>query len=781
LLGATQPNGLPLDLFTNGTAQWLGIQPNLPAAAEQPRVLLVGMPYALKAADSDTLGGLPASAFVQAAVQASSTAPGGTSSNPANAQAGGQDSIASPLTLGGTGTTDFIPLWTNSTTLGSSVLFQSGSGSSAKVGLNTTTPASTLDVNGAGTVRGTLSLPATGTATATQGFNSQPMDLLSSAFNSTTATAVSQHYRWQAEPAGNNTPSESGKLNLLFAPGAAVPAETGLSIASNGQITFAKGQTFPGTGTITGVTTATGTGLTGGGTTGTLSIGLQKTCSTNQVLQWNGSSWVCATVGTGTIAGVTTAAGSGLTGGGTAGTLAIGLQKTCSTNQVLEWNGSAWACSSTGTISGVTAGTDLTGGGTSGTVTLNLDTTKVPLLSGSNTFTANQTFKVNGNSVQIGDMGCGPGYVGLSVFPGGGNVCTGYALMGDTFGNLFFNRPTGGGVNFREGNGTELAISPGGAITATASITAASFFGDGSQLSNIATLAGNNSFGGFNIFGVNTDFTGNGEFAVIGDVNCGAGSVGISFQGLTGTCSNYALLDYNGQTLLNRTSGQNMSFREGNGADQMTLFSGGQVSINPANHPVFVSGNGTFNDYGNLATLTVLDNTTDTLTHMFEALAPNNGSAGCWIDTAGDMSCFGPAVRAGGAVGSAVQVDDGRQVELSAIQSPEDWFEDYGSGSLSDGAASVALDPTFAQTVNAGVEYHVFLTPKGDCEGLYVANETPTSFEVHEVRGGRSSVGFDYKIVAKRKGRENIRLADKTEMYNQMKARAAQVAEAKKP
>jgi len=35
-----------------------------------------------------------------------------------------------------------------------------------------------------------------------------------------------------------------------------------------------------------------------------------------------------------------------------------------------------------------------------------------------------------------------------------------------------------------------------------------------------------------------------------------------------------------------------------------------------------------------------------------------------------------------------------------------------GSGELSNGSAHIELDPTFAQTVNAGVEYHVFLTPK---------------------------------------------------------------------
>ncbi len=93
--------------------------------------------------------------------------------------------------------------------------------------------------------------------------------------------------------------------------------------------------------------------------------------------------------GSGTITGVTTAGGSGLMGGGTSGTLNLSLTKTCAANQVLQWTGSAWACSSagTGSITGVTAGTALTGGGTSGNVTLNLDTSQVPLLAANNTFT----------------------------------------------------------------------------------------------------------------------------------------------------------------------------------------------------------------------------------------------------------------------------------------------------------------------------------------------------------------------------------------------------------
>jgi hypothetical protein len=236
-LGATKPQGLPLDLFSSGEARWLGVRIN--GGEEQPRVLLLSVPYALKAADAQTLGGLPASAFALA-VPASgrSVAEVSVASSPA---AGVEPALA------GTGTTDYVPLWTpNGTTLGNSVLFQSGTGSTAKIGINTATPASALDVNGPATVRGNLSLPATGTATSTGGKTSQPTSLTASAYNSSTKAALAQNFRWQAEPAGNNTSSPNGTLNLLFGSGTSTPTETGLHIASNGQITFAKGQTFPG-------------------------------------------------------------------------------------------------------------------------------------------------------------------------------------------------------------------------------------------------------------------------------------------------------------------------------------------------------------------------------------------------------------------------------------------------------------------------------------------------------------------------------------------------------
>jgi hypothetical protein len=86
---------------------------------------------------------------------------------------------------------------------------------------------------------------------------------------------------------------------------------------------------FAGGGTLTGIETASGSGLTGGGASGTLNLSLTNACSANQVLQWNGSSWICAAVGTGTITGVT--AGTDLTGGGTGGNVTLNLN-TSATN-----------------------------------------------------------------------------------------------------------------------------------------------------------------------------------------------------------------------------------------------------------------------------------------------------------------------------------------------------------------------------------------------------------------------------------------------------------------
>src|SRR6266700_1813866 len=84
LLGAMRANGVPVEMFTSGEARWLGVQVGkLPESAQGGRVLLVSVPYAVKALDAETLGGKPASAFMLAPDQTS----GQTSNLPAG-QAG---------------------------------------------------------------------------------------------------------------------------------------------------------------------------------------------------------------------------------------------------------------------------------------------------------------------------------------------------------------------------------------------------------------------------------------------------------------------------------------------------------------------------------------------------------------------------------------------------------------------------------------------------------------------------------------------------------------------
>ena len=64
--------------------------------------------------------------------------------------------------------------------------------------------------------------------------------------------------------------------------------------------------------------------------------------------------------------------------------------------------------------------------------------------------------------------------------------------------------------------------------------------------------------------------------------------------------------------------------------------------------------------------------------------------------------------------------------------------------------AVLALDHDFAALMHTD-SYHIFLTPYGDSNGLFVAHIRPHGFTVREQQGGEHSLEFAYRVVARRR------------------------------
>jgi hypothetical protein len=165
-------------------------------------------------------------------------------------------------------------------------------------------------------------------------------------------------------------------------------------------------------------------------------------------------------------------------------------------------------------------------------------------------------------------------------------------------------------------------------------------------------------------------------------------------------------------------------------------------------------------------TVSAVNNHSGGPTGLFKTLFAGSPEGSCGFGGAGDLTCTGQ-VKALASTGGGT-----RKVETYSVQSPENWMEDFGSGEMERGVAVIGIDPAFAETVSADATYHVFITPNGDSKGLYVMHKTATSFEVRESGGGTSSLSFDYRIVARRRGYEAQRLVDVTDRFDAEKAMA---------
>ncbi len=130
------------------------------------------------------------------------------------------------------------------------------------------------------------------------------------------------------------------------------------------------------------------------------------------------------------------------------------------------------------------------------------------------------------------------------------------------------------------------------------------------------------------------------------------------------------------------------------------------------------------------------------------------------VTTFGNLYLYHGLIYTGGSCHSGC-IQGGKRVRSVSAYTPseaEPTIEDTGESTLVNGVAHVQLDPKFANVIDTNSDYVVLITPEGDCRGLYVADRLQNGFVVRELQGGRASVGFAYRIVAKRIGASAPRL-----------------------
>ncbi len=524
---------------------------------------------------------------------------------------------------------------------------------------------------------GTTFLGSTGSGSTTLSFPSTPLGFQTSVANNAGATEAPT-LALQAAPTGANTATPSAQLNFLSSSNGNTFSPTGLSFAGNGIITFASGQTFPGT---TAIAAGLGIKLSGNNT---LSVdpAVVGTYAGNGAwtgnntfsgqLSFDGFTATSASIGA---LGVTGAAASTFSGGVSSPYLNL-TQGAGSNLPAVQINGAGGNAATTllqaNGASGSLLNISASGAGGSGGGIVNLQGATGGALdltggSGSVNISGNQGLQITGNT-------------GQSVLVNGGNSPTGTST--GALGDGAAIEVDSGDSN---GDGGELDLGSGG----------------GNNVPGAATNGGNI------------------------DIETGNGANG----GATG--------DLNFSTALQPANSVN-------GGD---ILIGGSGTLTLSNSTI--SGNV-------IATnSSVKLNSSSVVLTTAGALA---GAPGGTVTLSGDTLTIDGSIDVTGNKNAIVPAADGRMVAVHAVESPESWFEDFGSAQLHNGVARVTIDAAFLETVNSSIGYHVFLTPLGNCRGLYVARRDAKGFEVRELGGGRASIAFDYRVVAKRRGYETERL-----------------------
>ncbi|MGC1437890.1 MAG: hypothetical protein WA847_18485 [Terriglobales bacterium] len=483
MLGSASAEGVPLEVFSSGEARWLGVQ--VQGQPSQPRVLLVSVPYALKAHEAETLSGKSISDFVL--LNKSEAAPTTAHNAPAISNGATGSSLPSavngPTSFVGTNTTQIVTVTQKGTGVGLTATATThaavagaitGKSNTAVYGLasNTSKGSNAAGVTGAANTE--TGPGVQGVTTSAAGFgvqgvvNSSTGGTAVQGLNNATS-GVSAGVSGQSASTGNgsagvvgNENATTGQVYGVFGStnstttnamgvsgyaGAATGQVYGVSGGTNSTTNFAAGVTgFEGatTGRVYGVT-----GGTNSSTSGASGINGYEGSKTGQVFGVFGSTTSATNFAAGVSGNASATTGQvygvvGVSNSTTNGAAAVNGYEPATTGQVYGVSGSTPSTSGTGVVGNATA----TSGNTNGVSGLSASANGSGV-TGSNSsstccFAAGVYGQTVGGTGVLGSAtaasGVNFGVQGLTASPGGvgvhgGNTSTGVAvdLAGTTF------------------------------------------------------------------------------------------------------------------------------------------------------------------------------------------------------------------------------------------------------------------------------------------------------------------------------------------------------------
>jgi hypothetical protein len=105
-----------------------------------------------------------------------------------------------------------------------------------------------------------------------------------------------------------------------------------------------------------------------------------------------------------------------------------------------------------------------------------------------------------------------------------------------------------------------------------------------------------------------------------------------------------------------------------------------------------------------------------------------------------------------------------RQIVYISLEGPEAGTYFRGTAKLTNGQA-VIQPPEHWRMVTSASGITVQVTPRGNCQGLYVAEASRSKIIVRESNGGASNVQFDYFVNGVRDGFENHQVYQPNSMF----------------